>query len=128
MILQHWSNGNPLWSGGPPPRDAVLTVSYVRAYFNSSTVARRSDWASRCRDSTAPGATCQIPSAPNVRNPSFFSAMSNMTNNQTVSRDPGPGPKSPGPKSVGESGSSPRLASGVGLVVVVAMAMAVLGL
>ncbi|KLU81482.1 hypothetical protein MAPG_00571 [Magnaporthiopsis poae ATCC 64411] len=123
LILQHWSNGNPLWSGGPPPRDAVLTVSYVRAYFNSSTAARQRDWASRCRDPGAPGAVCQIPSIPNVRNPPFFSAMSNMTNNQTVSSDPGPGSKP-----AGESGSSTRLASGVSLVVVVAMAMVVLGL
>ncbi|KAK0385806.1 hypothetical protein NLU13_6983 [Sarocladium strictum] len=36
LILQHWSNGNPLWSGGPPEEDALLKVQYVRAYFNSS--------------------------------------------------------------------------------------------
>ncbi|KAL2202098.1 concanavalin A-like lectin/glucanase [Sarocladium strictum] len=36
LIFQHWSNGNPLWSGGPPEQDAVLKVRYVRAYFNSS--------------------------------------------------------------------------------------------
>ncbi|KAG4257083.1 hypothetical protein FPRO04_06733 [Fusarium proliferatum] len=36
LILQHWSNGNPLWSGGPPKEDATVTVSYVKAYFNSS--------------------------------------------------------------------------------------------
>lgn len=36
LILQHWSNGNPKWSGGPPEQDAVMTVSYVKAYFNSS--------------------------------------------------------------------------------------------
>ncbi|KAK5119114.1 hypothetical protein LTR62_000325 [Meristemomyces frigidus] len=32
----HWSNGDPLWSGGPPAQDAVLRVSYVKAWFNSS--------------------------------------------------------------------------------------------
>ncbi|KAK1057453.1 cell division cycle-related protein [Friedmanniomyces endolithicus] len=34
--LIHWSDGDPGWSGGPPGEDAVLTVSYVRAYFNAS--------------------------------------------------------------------------------------------
>ncbi|KAL8365991.1 hypothetical protein RB595_004664 [Gaeumannomyces hyphopodioides] len=123
LILQHWSNGNPLWSGGPPPREAVLAVSYVRAYFNSSARARQGDWAGRCADAAAPGAVCQIPSAPDVRNPAFFTAMGNMTNNQTVSSDPGPGPKPAGSKS-----GSPRVVSSVGLVVVVASALAVLGL
>ncbi|PHH84970.1 hypothetical protein CDD83_1103 [Cordyceps sp. RAO-2017] len=36
LILQHWSNGDPMWSGGPPTQDALLLVSYVKAYFNSS--------------------------------------------------------------------------------------------
>ncbi|KAL2123334.1 hypothetical protein VTJ04DRAFT_3789 [Mycothermus thermophilus] len=36
LILSHWSNGNPLWSGGPPREDAVLKVRSVKAYFNSS--------------------------------------------------------------------------------------------
>ncbi|PHH61060.1 hypothetical protein CDD81_828 [Ophiocordyceps australis] len=36
LVLQHWSNGNPLWSGGPPREEALMTVSYVKAYFNST--------------------------------------------------------------------------------------------
>ncbi|KJZ76055.1 hypothetical protein HIM_04511 [Hirsutella minnesotensis 3608] len=36
LILQHWSNGDPKWSGGPPKQDTVFLVSYVKAYFNSS--------------------------------------------------------------------------------------------
>ena len=36
LILQHWSNGDPQWSGGPPGEDALLAVRYVQAYFNSS--------------------------------------------------------------------------------------------
>ncbi|CEJ81363.1 hypothetical protein VHEMI01494 [[Torrubiella] hemipterigena] len=36
LILQHWSNGNALWSGGPPAEDASIVVSYVKAYYNSS--------------------------------------------------------------------------------------------
>lgn len=34
--VSHWSNGNEGWSGGPPGADARVTVSYVKAYFNSS--------------------------------------------------------------------------------------------
>lgn len=36
IFLNHWSNGNKLWSRGPPLNNAVLTISYVKAYFNSS--------------------------------------------------------------------------------------------
>jgi hypothetical protein len=36
LHISHWSNGNPGWSAGSPQNDAVLTVSYVKAYFNSS--------------------------------------------------------------------------------------------
>ncbi|KAF2452622.1 concanavalin A-like lectin/glucanase domain-containing protein, partial [Lineolata rhizophorae] len=36
LVLNHWSNGDPGWSGGPPERDALLTVSYVKYYFNTT--------------------------------------------------------------------------------------------
>ncbi|KAF4495821.1 xyloglucan endo-transglycosylase [Fusarium agapanthi] len=52
LILQHWSNGNPLWSGGPPKEDATVTVSYVKAYFNSSNSERQSQLARRCHESS----------------------------------------------------------------------------
>lgn len=39
--LSHWSNGNEHWSQGPPDQDAVMTVAYVKAYFN--TTARRTE-------------------------------------------------------------------------------------
>ncbi|KAH6624273.1 glycoside hydrolase family 16 protein [Chaetomium sp. MPI-SDFR-AT-0129] len=84
LILQHWSNGNPLWSGGPPslaaakaqgdPDGPALEVRYVKAYFNSSTIIRNDDggepqqkwegeaeYNSRCRDPTAVNAVCEIP-------------------------------------------------------------------
>ncbi|UNI13551.1 hypothetical protein JDV02_000286 [Purpureocillium takamizusanense] len=57
LILQHWSNGNPLWSGGPPTRDAVMTVSYVKAYFNST--APLDSWTKTCADKKVP--VCEIP-------------------------------------------------------------------
>ncbi|KAK4954803.1 hypothetical protein LTR10_006995 [Elasticomyces elasticus] len=55
--LIHWSNGDPGWSGGPPTEDAVLTVSYVKAYFNSSSGP------SQCLNDqgTAVTDTCNIP-------------------------------------------------------------------
>jgi beta-glucanase (GH16 family) len=70
MILTHWSNGNNLWSGGPPRVDAVMSVSYVKAYFNSSAPERQKLARSRCRDATLPEAVCKIPDqivAPDLR-------------------------------------------------------------
>ena len=88
LVMQQWSNGNPQWSGGPPTQDATTTVAYVKAYFNSSSPQRQSDWAHRCRDMNVPGAVCAIPetTATNAT-PSdwFFTHQGNMTNNQTVS-------------------------------------------
>ncbi|KAB5557899.1 glycoside hydrolase, family 16 [Coniochaeta sp. 2T2.1] len=88
LVLQHWSNGNPLWSGGPPAEEAVLTVKYVKAYFNSSTAQRNRDWVQRCKDVTGPNAVCEIPeitATDSTPGGFFFSDQHNMTNNQTVS-------------------------------------------
>jgi hypothetical protein len=40
FFMNHWSNGDPLWSAGPPLVDTPMTVSYVKAYFNSTDEAR----------------------------------------------------------------------------------------
>ncbi|KAL7814906.1 family 16 glycoside hydrolase [Trichoderma aethiopicum] len=68
IILQHWSNGNSKWSGGPPKQDAVMTVSYVKAYFNSSDEHVQSSFAESCQkardddaDSDGKGRVCWIP-------------------------------------------------------------------
>lgn len=61
LILTHWSNGNPLWSAGPPAMDAVMTVSYVKSYFNSSLAERIQAFESRCKDPRAPYTICTIP-------------------------------------------------------------------
>ena len=53
LILQHWSNGNPKWSGGPPKEDATMTVSYVKAYFNSSHVEATTKGLGQCKDSAS---------------------------------------------------------------------------
>ncbi|KAL8768948.1 MAG: hypothetical protein Q9209_005003 [Squamulea sp. 1 TL-2023] len=91
LMLSQWSNGDPKWSGGPPARDAIMTVSYVKGYFNSSDTKRQSAWENRCKDINAPNATCEVPeiTAPPQNNATaktfFFSQQQNMTVNQTVS-------------------------------------------
>ena len=63
MMLNHWSTGNAGWSGGPPAQDAVLTVSYVKAYFNSSNTTREAQWNAACSEDWI-DRTCQIPEFP----------------------------------------------------------------
>ncbi|GAB7347084.1 hypothetical protein MBLNU459_g3215t1 [Dothideomycetes sp. NU459] len=63
LMLNHWSNGDPKWSGGPPASDAVLTVSYIKAYFNTSNVTRTRQWEGACANSWS-GRTCEIPQLP----------------------------------------------------------------
>ncbi|KAF9776500.1 hypothetical protein IL306_005314 [Fusarium sp. DS 682] len=66
LILQHWSNGNPLWSGGPPKEDAIVTVSYVKAYFNSSNSERQSQLMQQCYESSVKSSLCAIPDVTNA--------------------------------------------------------------
>ncbi|GIZ46952.1 hypothetical protein CKM354_001005400 [Cercospora kikuchii] len=47
LHVSHWSNGNEGWSGGPPERDAVLRVGYVKGYFNVSG-SEGEGWRGRC--------------------------------------------------------------------------------
>ena len=88
LVLQHWSNGNELWSGGPPSENSVVSVQHVRAYFNSSSPQRHQDWARRCNDPKAPKAICKIPDLATEHGSNasewLFSEHGNMTNNQTV--------------------------------------------
>ncbi|MCJ1308983.1 hypothetical protein MMC25_002638 [Agyrium rufum] len=88
ILLSQWSDGNPNWSGGPPTKDSVSTVSYFKAYFNSSETSRQQQWADRCKDLQAPNATCPVPdqtTAPDSNSSTFFFATQpNSTINQTV--------------------------------------------
>jgi beta-glucanase (GH16 family) len=87
LILSHWSNGNSQWSQGPPAQDAVLTIGYVKAYFNSSDLLRQSAALARCLDPSAPGACCPIIDdvlQGGTLFSEFFSNQPNKTNNQTV--------------------------------------------
>ncbi|KAI0603495.1 glycoside hydrolase family 16 protein [Biscogniauxia sp. FL1348] len=81
LLLSHWSNGNPGWSRGPPRTDAVTTVSYVKAYYNSSLPARQADFEARCPDPSAAGAVCAVPD----HDPTFFfTYQDDSTPNQTT--------------------------------------------
>ncbi|KAM0520482.1 hypothetical protein ACHAPE_002875 [Trichoderma viride] len=66
LILQHWSNGNPLWSAGPPEEDAAMTVSYVKAYFNSSDANVQSSFNSDCQKALSKGSNDTVCEIPNV--------------------------------------------------------------
>jgi beta-glucanase (GH16 family) len=62
LHIIHWSNGNDGWSGGPPEEDAVMTVSYVKAYFNSSNPVSTSKSLYNCHPSGRVGdVACRIP-------------------------------------------------------------------
>lgn len=93
LALNQWSNGNALWSGGPPARDAAMEVRYVKAYFNSSDGARARDAAARCADPAAAGAVCAVPAVTAAGDDGaagfFFTGQKNMTGGQTVSSDNG---------------------------------------
>ena len=101
MILTQWSNGNPLWSAGPPTHTATMTVSYVKAYFNSSDPDRQSAYTARCKDPHLTGALCPIQDQTFAPDPSiplgngtaassyFFSDHDNMTDGQIIYQENG---------------------------------------
>jgi len=47
-----------LWSQGPPQSPAVLTISYVKAYFNSTSPATSQASAQQCSGATS---RCVVP-------------------------------------------------------------------
>lgn len=61
LFFNHWSNGDPKWSAGPPAQDAVMTISYMKAYFNSTDTDRSQNaYKKRC-PSFDPAKVCEIP-------------------------------------------------------------------
>ncbi|KAL9596498.1 MAG: hypothetical protein Q9219_005759 [cf. Caloplaca sp. 3 TL-2023] len=50
IMFNHWSNGDPNWSKGPPAKDVYMTVAYVKAYFNTTSedIQSRSTCAAVC--------------------------------------------------------------------------------
>lgn len=93
IFFNHWSNGDPAWSAGPPAADTVMTISYLKAYFNS-TDTERSQNAYRKRCPTYDAAkVCAIPaqiaapdaaSGPTGPETYFFSRQKDMTPGQTT--------------------------------------------
>ncbi|KAL8850683.1 MAG: hypothetical protein Q9221_004402 [Calogaya cf. arnoldii] len=55
IILNHWSHGQDGWELGPPKQDALMTVAYVKAYFNTLSPAPK------CVDPRAKDAICEVP-------------------------------------------------------------------
>ena len=87
VTFSHWSNGDSRWSGGPPEADAIMTVQYFKAYFNSSLDARQSDWARRCKNPAKVNATCAVPEITDTPDAKsfFFVNEKDSAKNQTVS-------------------------------------------
>ncbi|KAI7869080.1 concanavalin A-like lectin/glucanase domain-containing protein [Spinellus fusiger] len=48
-ILNHWTDGNPNFSAGPPKQNAILEVASMTLFFNSSTKAQPA-----CRHTKSP--------------------------------------------------------------------------
>ena len=87
IMLNHWSNGDPSWSGGPPTSDAVMTVSYVKAYFNTTDSHRTSQHKKQC-GTFKPSQVCQIPEQTTA--PDLAGANGNATaRTYFFSKDPG---------------------------------------
>ncbi|KAL8894645.1 MAG: hypothetical protein Q9192_004157 [Flavoplaca navasiana] len=55
ILLNHWSHGQPGWEHGPPEKDALMTVAYVKAYFNTKSPLPK------CVDPEAKDAVCEVP-------------------------------------------------------------------
>ncbi|KAF2272691.1 concanavalin A-like lectin/glucanase [Westerdykella ornata] len=85
LFLNHWSNGDPHWSAGPPEKDTPMTVSYVKAYFNSTDEARAKVHTQNC-PTFDPAKVCPIPAqkgAPDGANMETYFFSKDKTENKT---------------------------------------------
>ncbi|KAF2873472.1 concanavalin A-like lectin/glucanase domain-containing protein [Massariosphaeria phaeospora] len=69
FLFNHWSNGDPLWSAGPPGADTAMTISYMKSYFNSTDPARHDVHKGRC-PTYDPAKVCAIPEQTKAPDPS----------------------------------------------------------
>ncbi|KAF1815218.1 glycoside hydrolase family 16 protein [Eremomyces bilateralis CBS 781.70] len=92
LVLNHWSNGDPKWSGGPPTADSTMTVSYVKAYFNSSNPDAGSQFDKRCPD---PGDVSKICGIPDQNTPPPDASQGGDTGAQTTFLTSAAGRRSP---------------------------------
>jgi beta-glucanase (GH16 family) len=93
IFFNHWSNGDDKWSAGPPKSDTVMTISYLKAYFNSTDTERsQNDYKKRC-PTYDPAKVCAIPAQDDAPDRSkgkeaaktyFFSHQKDMTPGQTT--------------------------------------------
>jgi beta-glucanase (GH16 family) len=93
IFFNHWSNGDPKWSAGPPQSDTTMTISYMKAYFNSTDTERSQNaYRERCPTYDA-SKVCAIPSQDTQPDPSigqnsaktyFFSQEADMTPGQIL--------------------------------------------
>ncbi|KAF1355767.1 concanavalin A-like lectin/glucanase [Lizonia empirigonia] len=93
IFFNHWSNGDPKWSAGPPSADTVMTLSYMKGYFNSTDTERsQNDYKKRC-PTFDPTKVCQIPAQTTPPDASqgtdgaktyFFSQQKGMTPDQVT--------------------------------------------
>lgn len=93
MFFNHWSNGDPKWSAGPPEKDTVMTVSYMKSYFNSTDTERSQNaYKKRCPNYD-PAKVCAIPTQMSAPDPSggkdaaktyFFTQEKDMTPGQIL--------------------------------------------
>jgi hypothetical protein len=51
LVLNHWSNGDRYWSGGPPSADAAMIVTHAHMYFNSSIESLQQSFRKTCPQS-----------------------------------------------------------------------------
>lgn len=68
LVLNHWSNGDPLWSAGPPKSDSAFTVNYVKAYFNSSDANEEKKFSKAC-SKFDPAFVCEVPDNTAISDP-----------------------------------------------------------
>lgn len=93
IFFNHWSNGDPTWSAGPPEKDTVMTISYMKSYFNSTRTERSQNaYRERC-PTYDPSKVCAIPAQDTAPDTSvgkeglkthFFSHEKDMTPGQVT--------------------------------------------
>ncbi|KAF2848148.1 glycoside hydrolase family 16 protein [Plenodomus tracheiphilus IPT5] len=93
IFMNHWSNGDPAWSAGPPDRDTVMTIAYTKFYFNSTDTERSQNaYKKRC-PTYDPAKVCAIPAQTSPPDQSlgaeaaktyFFTKEKDMSPGQTV--------------------------------------------
>ncbi|SMQ54522.1 unnamed protein product [Zymoseptoria tritici ST99CH_3D7] len=123
LRISHWSNGDDDWSSGPPKEDAVMTVSYVKAYFNSSEPDNTQASLMNCRDSLGGEHACRIPDQ--MKPPGLLAPDGNQTAQTHFFQRNMSGLVTPAPIPPKHSrGSERRYGSGIGGVLYWAMAIA----